>query len=158
MKTYKGVEVKLNMIFTRWKLVVSCTLRPLYHRGNSSQYPLIRLGWPTNRPVHGGGEKYSCREWSVVICWHYGISQDLMYLLTPWLYGLSVIAILKEAHIILVFAFCRHLFIFNIRKSFSACRIWGSHSGGYKEFCLLVYNGPHGVISQTTELFILYIF
>jgi hypothetical protein len=85
--------------------------------------------------------------------WHYGILQDLTYLLLYCMVHLLYSSWQKP--VILLFAFCPHLFIFKSRKSFSACRIWGSHGGGSEEFCLLGYDGLHGVISQTIELFIL---
>jgi hypothetical protein len=45
---------------TRWRWVVSFTLRPLYPQGKSLWYPLDRmLGGPQNLSEHGGEEKNS---------------------------------------------------------------------------------------------------
>jgi hypothetical protein len=160
-ETYRRVEAQFNVIFIKWMLVVSCTLRPLHPRRNSSQYPLIRLCWPTKRPVRGGGVQYPCRK----CCsnfhltprfWHCGILQDLTYLLLDRV--IHLLSPFWHKPVILLFTFCPHLFIFKSRKSFSACRIWGSHGRGYEEFCLQGYDGLHAVMSQTVELFILCIF
>jgi hypothetical protein len=37
-----------------------------------------------------------------------------------------------------------------IMNKYCICRIWGSHSGGYEEYCLLGYNAMYSVESQLT--------
>jgi hypothetical protein len=40
------------------------------------------------------------------------------------------------------------------RMQHSKVKIWGYHSGGYDEFCLLGYNLLHDLVSQKTKQFI----
>jgi hypothetical protein len=55
MKMYWG-----NDIGTKWRWVVSFTLRWIYSQGNIPWYPLDRkLGGPQSRSGRGGEEKYS---------------------------------------------------------------------------------------------------
>jgi hypothetical protein len=63
MKTYwesGDIAPRILDIGTRWRLVVSFTLRPLYPQGKSSRCPLDRrLGEPQSRSGRGGEEKSS---------------------------------------------------------------------------------------------------
>jgi hypothetical protein len=63
MKTCLGNGATAPRIFnlvTRWKRVVSSTLRSLYLRSKSRRYPLhVRLGRPQSRSGRGGEEKKS---------------------------------------------------------------------------------------------------
>jgi hypothetical protein len=62
-KTYSGSVgiAPRNLDFgTRWRWVVSFTLRPLYPQGKSPRYPLDkRLGGPQSRSGHSGEENNS---------------------------------------------------------------------------------------------------
>jgi len=63
MKTYwgsGGIDSHILNFGTRWKWVVSFTLRPLYSRWRNQRYPLDRRpGWPQSLPERGGKEKKS---------------------------------------------------------------------------------------------------
>jgi hypothetical protein len=55
-----GIAPGIVDLGTRWRSVVSFTLRPLYLQGKSPWYPLDRrLGGSQSRPGHGGEEKNS---------------------------------------------------------------------------------------------------
>jgi hypothetical protein len=70
MKTYwgsEGIAPSILNLNTRWRWVVSFTPRPLYLRGKSTRYPLVRrLGGSQSRSGRGGEEEKSnncpCRE------------------------------------------------------------------------------------------------
>jgi hypothetical protein len=63
MKAYwrsGGIAPRILDLGTRWRCVISFTLRPLYTRGKSPCYPLDkRLGGPQSRAGRGGEEKNS---------------------------------------------------------------------------------------------------
>jgi hypothetical protein len=55
-----GIAPHILDLDTRWRQVVSFTLRPLYLQGKSPWYPLDRrLGVPQSHSGHGGEEKNS---------------------------------------------------------------------------------------------------
>jgi hypothetical protein len=63
MKAYRGNEgiaPRILDLGTRWRWVVSFTVRPLYPQGKNPWYPLDRtLGGPQSRSGRGGEEKNS---------------------------------------------------------------------------------------------------
>jgi hypothetical protein len=63
MKAYWGngcIAPRILDLGTRWRLVVSLTLRPLYSQGKSNWYPLYRkLGGSQSRSELGDEEIYS---------------------------------------------------------------------------------------------------
>jgi hypothetical protein len=62
MKAYWGMEVYLHEFFdlgTKWRWVISFTLRPPYPQGKRPQYTFDRLGGHQTRSGRGGEEKNS---------------------------------------------------------------------------------------------------